>query len=104
MIRHCVMLKLKPDASTARLNKVMHGLAELVDTLDGCSGFCAGPNRDYENKSPDYRYGFTLDARNPKALAAYAVDSEHLALGAKLVEMCVGGADGIVVYDIDTRR
>lgn len=104
MIRHCVMLKLKPDASTAQLNKVMHALAELVDKLDGCSGFCAGPNRDYENKSPAYRYGFTFDARNPKALAAYAVDPEHQSLGAELVDMCIGGADGIVVYDIDTRR
>ena len=101
MIRHCVFLRLAAGADDAALDAVMTGLAELVEELPGCSGFVAGPNRDFENKSPDHGYGFTLDAVDAEALAAYAKDDRHKALGARLVEMCEGGARGIMVYDID---
>jgi hypothetical protein len=51
MIRHCVMLRLAAKADRAVLDRVMLGLADLVERLEGCSGFFAGPNRDYEGKS-----------------------------------------------------
>ncbi|WP_299048116.1 Dabb family protein [uncultured Tateyamaria sp.] len=101
MIRHCVFLRLAPKADAAVLDKVMLGLEDVVHRLDGCSDFRAGPNRDYEGKTPDYTYGFTLDADNAEALAAYAVDTEHQALGARLAALCEGGAEGILVFDID---
>ena len=101
MIRHCVFLRLKPDTDPAALDGVMAGLAALVDDLPGCRGFVAGPNRDFEGKSPDHGVGFTLDAEDAGALAAYAADARHRALGARLIEMCAGGAGGIVVYDIE---
>ena len=101
MIRHCVFLKLKPKADSAELDKIMLDLEDLVKRLEGCSGFRAGPNRDYEGKTPEHAYGFTLDAENAEALAAYAVDPEHQALGAALVALCEGGGDGITVFDID---
>lgn len=102
MIRHCVFLKLKPKVDSAELDKIMLDLEALVRRLDGCSDFRAGPNRDYEGKTPDYQYGFTLDAKNAKALAAYAVHPEHQALGGRLVALCQGGGDGVAVFDIDT--
>jgi len=104
MIRHCVMLRLAAKADRAILDRVMLGLADLVERLEGCSGFIAGPNRDYEGKSPEFIYGFTLDAENAAALAVYAVNPEHQALGAQLVALCEGGADGIIVYDLEFSR
>lgn len=101
MIRHIVMLHLRADADMPELATVMQGLDALVHHLDGLSGFVAGPNRDYEAKSPDHPYGFTLDAASPAALAAYADHPDHKALGARLVAQCAGGGDGIVVYDIE---
>ncbi len=101
MIRHCVMLNLHENAVASELEAVMQGLGKLVDRLADCSGFCAGPNRDYEMKSADFDFGFTLDASSPKALAAYAKHPEHQALGARLVALCKGEADGIVVFDIE---
>lgn len=104
MIRHCVMLRLRKDVEARKVNTIMLDLAKVVARIDGCSDFCAGPNRDLEDKTPDYAYGFTLDARNVKALAAYAVDPEHKALGAKLVDLCEGGPNGILVFDIEAPR
>lgn len=101
MIRHCVMLRLRAGVGLTALVPVMDGLADIVDRLDGCSGFHAGPNRDYEQKSPGFSYGFTLDARDVAALAAYAEHPEHKILGSRLVDLCHDGADGIVVYDLE---
>ncbi len=101
MIRHCVLLCLRPDASDTALATLMQALEKVVDRIPGCGAFCHGPNRDFEGKSPDHPYGFTLDAQDATTLAAYADDSEHRALGAQLVALCQGAADGIVVYDID---
>ncbi len=101
MIRHCVMLHLRDDADLSELQTVFDALGALVDRLEGCSDFVAGPNRDYEGKSADYAFGFTLDADTETALAAYAAHPEHQALGARLVAQCQNGARGIVVYDIE---
>lgn len=101
MIRHCVMLRLAHDVDPAGLDRVMVGLADLVARLEGCDGFIAGPNRDFEGKSPDFPYGFTLDAVDAGALAGYARHPEHLALGSQLVQMCQGDGSGVVVYDLE---
>lgn len=102
MIRHCVFLNLAKGGAVGPLAQVMEGLQALVDELDGCDGFHHGPNRDYEGKSQDYAYGFVFDATDQRALLRYAEDPTHRALGARLAALCVGGAEGIVVFDIDT--
>ncbi|MEP1961857.1 Dabb family protein [Tateyamaria sp.] len=101
MIRHCVMLRLLPDADRDVLDPIMRELAALVEKLDGCGNFCAGPNLDFENKSPDVPFGFTFDAADAASLSRYAAHPEHVALGARLVALCQGGGAGIVVYDLE---
>jgi hypothetical protein len=100
MIRHCVMLNLQDDAQE-KLLPVLEGLAALVDTLEGCSGFLAGVNRDFESKSPNHAFGFMFDAEDETALNTYAEHPRHKQLGATLVSLCKGGADGILVFDIE---
>ncbi len=102
MIRHCVMLRLKPDYDTAELAAVMDGLGVVADRLSGCGGFIHGPNRDFEAKSPSYPYGFTLDFAAQAALQRYASDETHQQLGARLVALCVDGAEGVLVFDLET--
>lgn len=102
MILHSVYLRLPQGTDATELSAVMGGLNQLCRELPGCAGFQHGPNRDFEAKSPDYPYGFVAQFRDRDALALYAEHPEHKALGARLVAMCDGGADGIVVYDLDT--
>ena len=101
MIRHCVMLRLRDDHDRVALNDVIAQLQKLTGQLDNCGGFCAGPNRDYEDKSPDYPFGFTIDFASAQALSVYANDPRHQMLGARLVSFCDGGCDGITVYDLE---
>ncbi len=97
MIRHVVMLNLADDGDLAA---VMQGLAKLVGQIDGYIGFEHGPNIDAEGKTPDYPYGFVCTFRDRAALDAYAADPRHQALGGRLVAMCRGGGNGIMVIDL----
>lgn len=98
MIRHCVFLRLRPGAD---VTGVLAELATLSARLPGASGFAAGPNIDAEGKSPDHPVGFTIDFADRAALDRYAADPDHQKLGAELVAACIGGAAGIVVYDLE---
>ena len=87
--------------STSERAEVFEGLSNLSMSLDGILSFEVGPNRDFEGKSPDYSDGFVIRFTDKGALARYAEHPEHLALGAKLFTICEGGADGIIVFDLD---
>ena len=98
MIDHVVLLHLKPGHNAAELADVVSGLAALVGQIDGFDGFRHGPNRDYEGRSSTYAYGFTGQFRDPLALAVYADDARHTALGARLEALC----DDLLVADLDS--
>lgn len=97
MILHAVYLTLTEDADPSELADVMQGLAGLSDLMEG---FDHGPNIDAEGKSPQTHYGFHASFKDRAALDRYAGDPRHRTLGARLVALC-GGADGIMVYDLD---
>ena len=101
MIRHIVMLDLVADHDAGELAQVMAGLDALRDRIAGFRGFAHGPNRDFEGKSPDCAYGFTCDFDSSATSQAYLENPEHRALGARLVALCKGGADGIAVVDLE---
>lgn len=101
MILHCVFCHFQDSAPEAARQAVLEGLRAFSLSLPGVLGFEAGPNRDFEGKSPDYAAGFVIRFGSAAALQAYAVHPEHQRLGGELLALCVGGAAGIVVYDLD---
>lgn len=102
MIQHIVALKLRDGVGPDSLQDLMQELSDLVPQIAGFAAFQHGPNLDREAKSPDFPYGFICTFDDDAALARYAEDARHQALGARLVALCHGGADGIVVYDLET--
>lgn len=100
MIRHIVLLALHDDHDTAELAQIMDELGGLVGHLPGFTSFEHGPNRDFENKSAQYPYGFIGTFTDADALNTYANDAQHSALGTRLVTLCKGGGDGIMVVDL----
>ncbi len=104
MILHAVFLRLRPGCDEEELAGVMSGLAGLVGRIAGFTEFRHGPNIDLEGKSPDHPYGFVGTFADRAALGAYAADPRHAELGARLTALCAGGADGIVVYDLEVAR
>ena len=100
MIQHCVFLNLKQNVNLADVGKVMSALSDLMAQIDGFEDLEFGQNLDFENKSKDYGYGFIATFADQKALQQYADNHQHIALGSQLVEMCVNGSEGIIVFDL----
>ncbi|NRB03773.1 MAG: Dabb family protein [Rhodobacteraceae bacterium] len=101
MIKHCVFAQINAETPQDEIDRVLSGFGTLVGEVEGMVDYFYGPNRDYENISPDYPYGFVATFQDRQALARYDEHPAHREFGAALVNMTVGGADGVVVFDID---
>lgn len=102
MLLHCVFCKFRPDAPLSAQTEVIKALATFAQSLKGVISFDHGPNVDLEGKSPDYQAGFVIRFTDQAALTRYAGHHTHQVLGSQLCDLCVGGAEGIVVYDLAT--
>lgn len=102
MILHCVFCNFRADAPVAQREQVLQDLAALSRSLDGVLGFDFGPNRDFEKKSQSFSDGFVIRFATQDALERYAIHPEHQRLGGQLCDLCEGGADGIIVFDLET--
>lgn len=100
MILHCVFCAVRPDVEPGAIHSVCDQLQTFATGLPGVLGFDHGPNIDVEAKSPDHPYGFVIRFADRASLDVYASHPQHIALGADLCALCVGGGDGIVVYDL----
>ncbi|WP_169791213.1 Dabb family protein [Rubellimicrobium mesophilum] len=101
LLLHCVFCAVRSDADPGELRFVMAELEALRAVVEGMLDFRHGPNRDYEAKSEGHPYGFVIAFRDRAAHMSYDGHPRHKAAGARLVALCEGGADGIVVYDIE---
>lgn len=101
MLKHCVLLNFKPEFTQADRTEVFERLASLEKEINGLISVEYGKNLDFENKSSDYSDGFIATFRDRQALLEYAAHPEHIKAGARLVEMCVDGYDGIMVFDLE---
>lgn len=101
MILHCVFCQFDATAPEVARQEVLEDLRTFSLTLPGVVSFDFGPNRDFEQKSQEFAAGFVIRFASKEALEAYAVHPEHQRLGGVLVSLCVGGAAGIVVYDLE---
>ena len=102
MIKHCVFLNFKSEISDSEQFDVFEGLSNLKNQVEGLNDFEYGNNLDFEKKSTDYNSGFIASFENRQALLEYNEHPEHALLGSKLVSMCKGGHQGIIVFDIET--
>lgn len=99
MLYHLVMLE--PDGPMDDILAAMQILETLPAKLDGLIEFRHGPNRDFEQKSERYPYGFLCTFTDKAALDAYATNPDHQRAGGMLVASCKNGADGIFVVDLE---
>ena len=101
MILHCVFCNFSDKSRAAEQHAVLTELRYFALSIRRCMSAEFGPNRDFEQKTQDYSHGFVLRFKDRDALDDYANHPTHRALGARLVDLCVGGADGILVYDLE---
>jgi len=101
MLKHCVFLNFKKGFTKADRIEVFERLAALEKEINGLMFVEYGENLDFENKSADYSDGFIATFRDREAQHEYETHPDHIKAGARLVEMCVDGYDGIIVFDLE---
>ncbi|MEO9460183.1 MAG: Dabb family protein [Lentilitoribacter sp.] len=102
MIRHCVFLKFKTEISDTEKQFLYGELKALGAILPGIVKFDALANSSPEiGMDKGYSDGFIIDFDTAKSRDIYLDAPEHKAVGAKLVAASQGGADGILVYDME---
>lgn len=101
MILHAVYCDFLPTIENDQKQSIFNKLSALCDRLDGVLSFDAGPNRDFEGKSQKFSDGFIIKFTDVAALQNYANHKDHLILGGELCSMCTGGANGIIVFDLE---
>jgi hypothetical protein len=101
MIRHIVLIRFRDDMSEEHRQEIYTELRGLVGKIDGLMNATFGPNVSPEGLSKGFRDGFVMDLRDADSRDRYLAHPLHQAAGAKLVEACEGGLEGVLPFDIE---
>ncbi len=100
MIRHVVLLRFRPEIAPEARAALIGELDGLRGRLPGMVAFTAHRNISVEpHVMHGFDDGFVIDLADEAARDAYLADPTHQAIGSRLAEACIGGRDGIVVFD-----
>ncbi len=100
MIRHIVLIKLRPEVTETHIAGIFADLHSLK--LPGILAIHSGRSESPEQIERGYLHGFTVDFADWDALAAYQAHPDHKRVGSALVAAAQGGLDGILVFDLAT--
>ena len=101
MIRHIVLVRFRPEVPPAEIAAIGEALRALVGRLDGFVACHGGPDVNFEGMDRGYRHGFVLDFADSAARRRYHDAPEHRPISAALVAAAEGGANGILVVDLE---
>lgn len=102
MIRHCVFIHFRTEVSTSQRDALFDQIVALQSRLKGMVAVQLGKNVSPEaGMDKGFADGFMIDFSSSEHRDAYLIDAEHQAIGARLVESALGGAAGILVFDME---
>ena len=101
MIRHLVHLRFRADVTQAQKDALYGELAGLSSHISGIVDFQHRRNVSVETPLVrDFLDMFWFDFADTATRDVYLEDSQHQAIGARIVACLEGGADGVFVCDI----
>ncbi|HEY9009425.1 MAG TPA: Dabb family protein [Devosia sp.] len=100
-VRHIVLCKFHAGVSDVQRDAIFAELAALRGHLPGILAMSSGANVSPEGLGQGFAHGFTIDFADAAARDTYLADAAHGRAGAKLVAALEGGADGLIVFDIE---
>jgi hypothetical protein len=83
-IRHLVLLKFKPEATSAELNALESAFAQLASKIDAVQSLEWGTNNSPEGLDKGFTHCFNLTFADEAARAAYLPHPAHQAFVARL--------------------
>ncbi|MBN9333498.1 Dabb family protein [Devosia sp.] len=100
MIRHCVLVRFRPEVTLQDRAAIYAELESLREVVPGFLAMSAGPNVSPEGLHKGFIDGFTMDFVDEAARDTYLDHPDHKAAGARLVAALEGGRDGLIVFDM----
>jgi hypothetical protein len=100
MLKHIVLLKLKPGVREDQTADLLDALTDLMEggAIPGILRVTGGYNNSPEGKSHGYDYGFVMWFEDAAARDRYLPHPEHRELGRRYVApIC----DDVLVFDYD---
>jgi len=102
MLRHRVFINFVPRVTAQQKLDIYDRITSLQNHLPGMVAIHHGANNSPEvGMDKGFSDGFIVDFIDAASRDAYLADPKHAQIGARIVESAVGGADGILVYDIE---
>lgn len=98
MIKHIVLLKIKPGVSKDKIKEMYDNLFRLKDLISGIATISGGENNSPENKSKECTEGFVLDFENKKIREMYLNHPDHIKVAEQYILPII---DDIVVFDYE---
>jgi hypothetical protein len=101
-VRHTVLCKFRSDV--ALQNRI--SFFEQIRRLNEIPGiaftnFQSGANVSPEGHAKGFTDAFAMDFESREACFAYLAHPTHQAIGERLIEALDGGANGLIVFDMD---
>lgn len=96
MIRHMVMVKLKPGTSK-EAQSLFHRFGAMVGSFDGLLSFSGGAYSSPEGINRGFNYGFSMDFRDAASRDRYLPSPEHVAIAQDIGPLLDGDFDSCVV-------
>ncbi|HSJ66738.1 MAG TPA: Dabb family protein [Anditalea sp.] len=86
-MRHIVIFKYKPQASTEQIDKITKAFGELKDSVPGITAFEHGINDSPENKHNGFTHIYMLTFKDAAARDNYLPHPNHQKFGELLGEL-----------------
>ncbi len=96
MIRHMVMVKLKPGTSK-EAQSLFDRFGAMVGSFDGLLSFSGGGYSSPEGINRGFNYGFSMDFRDAASRDRYLPSPEHVAIAQDIGPLLDGDFDSCVV-------
>ena len=101
MIRHVVLLRIRPDATAEQIKSMFAALAGLKGKIGGVKSFSWGPYSSHEGLNQGFTHGFVMDFVDAAARDAYLPHPAHEAVKGQVVALLDGGLDDVVAFDYE---
>jgi len=100
MVKHIVLLKLKPETTSEQAETLGKELAGLKDKIPGILDFAWGPYSSDEGLNQGYTHGFVMTFDGAASRDAYLPHPEHEKVKAKVLEH-INGLQDVVAFDFE---
>ena len=99
MIKHCVLLRFKPNTPPETIDRIFRELAGLKGKITGLLGFEGGAYSSSEGLNHGFTHGFVMTFDTEENRDRYLPHPDHDAVKKLIFPNLDGGTDAVIAFD-----